>query len=107
MEFIIKREYNNGEQDLLEIYHPTNKIKEVEPFLYENEVFKVNEETGEEYFEIEENKGENIYFWETSEERPLIISKNRINDYSVYEEEAEVENAISEISEPESISEEC
>ena len=107
MEYIIKREYNNGEQDLLEIYHPTNKIKEVEPFCYENEVFKVNEETGEEYFEIEENKGENIYFWETSEEKPLIISKNRINDYSVYEEEAEVENAISEISEQESISEEC
>lgn len=108
MEFIIKNEYNNGEQDLLEIYHTTNKIKEVEHFSYIDEVVKVNEETGEEYIDEEEISGENIILWDTSEESPIIISKSRKEDYSVSDELVEVkENAISEVSEQESIPEEC
>ena len=86
MEYIIKKEYNNGDQDILEIYHPTNKIKEVWTNTYIEEVVKTNEETGEEYTEEETKTSTDIMFWNTSEENPLVIAKSRVADYSVSDE---------------------
>lgn len=86
MEYIIKIEYNNGDQDILEIYHPTNKIKEVWTNTYTEEVVKTNEETGEEYTEEETKTSTDIMFWNTSEENPLVIAKSRKDDYSVCDE---------------------
>lgn len=86
MEFIIKNEYNNGDQDIMEIYHPTNKIKEVWTDTYTEEVVKINEETGEEYTEEETKTNTETMFWNTSEENPLVIAKSRVADYSVSDE---------------------
>lgn len=86
MEFIIKNEYNNGDQDILEIYHPTNKIKEVWTNTYIEEVVKTNEETGEEYTEEETKTSTDIMFWNVTEENPLVIAKSRVADYSVSDE---------------------
>ena len=97
MEFIIKNEYNNGDQDILEIYHPTNKIKEVWNLEYIDEVVNINEETGEEYSEEIPKTNTTIMYWNATEESPLIIAKNRVNDYSVSDELLEVCNAINKI----------
>ena len=86
MEYIIKREYNNGDQEILEIYHPTNKIKEVWHWEYIDEVVNVNEETGEEYIEEIPKTNTSVMYWNATEENPLIIARSRENDYSVSEE---------------------
>lgn len=92
MEFIIKNEYNNGDQDIMEIYHPTNKIKEVWTNTYIEEVVKINEETGEEYTEEETKTSTDIMFWNATEENPLVIAKSRVADYSVSDELLEAQN---------------
>jgi len=92
MEYIIKQEYNNGDQDILEIYHPTNKIKEVWTNTYTEEIVKINEETGEEYIEEETKTNTEIMFWNATEENPLVIAKIRKDDYSVSDEILEVIN---------------
>lgn len=90
MEYIIKKEYNNGDQDVLEIYHTTNKIKEVWNLEYIDEVVKVNEETDEEYIEEIPKANTTIMYWNATEENPLVIAKSRKDDYSVSDELLEV-----------------
>ena len=96
MEYIIKREYNNGDQNILEIYHPTNKIKEIWTSTYTEEVVKVNEETGEEYIEEVPKTNTTIMLWNATEENPLVIAKSRKDDYSVSDEILEIDEQISE-----------
>ena len=90
MEYIIKKEYNNGDQNILEIYHPTNKIKEVWNNTYIDEVVNINEETGEEYIEEIPKTNTTIMFWNATEKNPLVIAKSRKDDYSVSDELLEV-----------------
>lgn len=97
MEYIIKQEYNNGNQDILEIYHPTNKIKEVWNLEYIDEVVNINEETGEEYIEEVPKTNTTIMYWNATEEKPLVIAKSRKGDYSVSDEVLETNEEISEI----------
>lgn len=84
MEYIIKREYNNGDQDILEIYHTTNKIKEVYLSTY------IDEETGDEVPNTE------VLYWNATEKNPLVIAKSRKDDYSVSDEILEIDEQISE-----------
>ena len=53
--YLIKREFNNGVFDCLEIYHDTNKILETT----------------------------NNILWNATEENPICIAKSRMNDYVV------------------------
>lgn len=71
--YLIKREFNNGVFDCLEIYHNTNKILETT----------------------------NNILWNATEESPICIAKSRAEDYVVSdvlldEEETEIieENEI-------------
>lgn len=69
----IKREFNNGLFDCLEIYHNTNKILETT----------------------------NNTLWNATEENPICIAKSRENDYTVSDELLDVQEENSEISEVE------
>lgn len=59
----IKREFNNGVFDCLEIYHDTNKILETT----------------------------NNTFWNATEENPICIAKSRASDYVVSDELIDVQ----------------
>lgn len=61
--YLIKREFNNGIFDCLEIYHDTNKILETT----------------------------NNILWNATEENPICIAKSRMNDYVVSDELLDVE----------------
>lgn len=56
--YLIKREFNNGVFDCLEIYHDTNKILETT----------------------------NNTLWNATEENPICIAKSRMNDYILSDE---------------------
>lgn len=66
--YMIKREFNNGIFDCLEIYHTTNKIKETT----------------------------NDIFWNATEENPICIAKSRANDYVISDELLDVEENLKE-----------
>jgi hypothetical protein len=63
MEYLIKKEFNNGLFDCLEIYHPTNKILEIT----------------------------NNTLWNATEDNAICIAKSRANDYIVSNELLEIE----------------
>lgn len=65
----IKREFNNGLFDCLEIYHDTNKILE---------------------------KTNNV-LWNATEVNPICIAKSRANDYIISDVLLDVEEAKEEV----------
>lgn len=65
----IKREFNNGLFDCLEIYHDTNNILE-----------KTNK-----------------VLWNATEENPICIAKSRANDYVISDVLLDVEEAKEEV----------
>ena len=69
--YLIKREFNNGVFDCLEIYHDTNKILETT----------------------------NGILWNATEKEPICIAKSRAGDYVVSDELIDVEE-IENIEEP-------
>lgn len=71
--YLIKREFNNGVFDCLEIYHNTNKILETT----------------------------NNTLWNATEEEPICIAKSRMNDYVVSDELLDVEEETEIIEENE------
>lgn len=66
--YIIKREFNNGIFDCLEIYHDTHKILETT----------------------------NDILWNATEENPICIAKSRANDYVISDELLDVEENLKE-----------
>lgn len=54
----IKREFNNGIFDCLEIWHPTHKIKEIS----------------------------NDMLWNATADNPICVAKSRLSDYIVSDE---------------------
>lgn len=69
--YLIKREFNNGVFDCLEIYHDTNKILETT----------------------------NGILWNATEKEPICIAKSRANDYVVSDELLDVQEENIEIGE--------
>lgn len=69
--YLIKREFNNGVFDCLEIYHGTNKILETT----------------------------NNTLWNATEKNPICIAKSRKNDYVVSDELLDVEENSEEFEE--------
>ena len=68
---LIKREFNNGVFDCLEIYHDTNKILETT----------------------------NGVLWNATEKEPICIAKSRANDYIVSGELLDIEENSEEFEE--------
>ena len=66
--YLIKREFNNGLFDCLEIYHDTYKILETT----------------------------NNTLWNATEENPICIAKSRMNDYILSDELLDKEEIIEE-----------
>lgn len=66
--YLIKREFNNGVFGCLEIYHTTNKIKEIT----------------------------NGILWNATEENPICIAKSRASDYVISDELLDVEENLKE-----------
>lgn len=71
--YLIKREFNNGVFNCLEIYHDTNKILETT----------------------------NNILWNATEKEPICIAKSRMNDYVISDELLDVEEETEIIEENE------